>query len=314
MNSLSGKKIILTGASGFIGSVLQKNLLEAGAEICSIVNSSRNLINHSNLKIIKGDLTSSAFVRKIFAIDDYDLLIHLAAREYFGGVEGIVSDLDVNVRTTLLMLEEIRNLSNPPKIIFISSANTFGGVSDKYVNELTDPKPLSFWSYHKLLSEYYLRIYKKNFNLESVSLVIPNIYGFSLSKETTLRMSVNKIIYSALTKHRISLYENKQIKRNFIHLNDLVEAITALAIMNNWNSSRYIVSGSDGFSFNDIAQVLLEIDPNITINYDTRNLDDFEMRDYLLDPSQFIKDSGWEPRIAMHDGIIQTYDDLKCIL
>tara|TARA_B100000767_G_C19707847_1_gene511371 strand:+ start:151 stop:1110 length:960 start_codon:yes stop_codon:yes gene_type:complete len=310
-NLLNNKTILITGSSGYIGSKLLKRLEQLNVKIVALTKKKDALTNEKkNVEYVYGDISHNDFWKKIFLKYNFDYIFHLAALEYQGLNGSILKDLEINVKSTLILLDNINLLSNKPKIIFFSSVNIFGSIESESVTEESNPRPESYWSHHKILSQFYLEFYNKVYNIESLILILPNIYGFSQNLEVTMRMSVNKIISRVILNNEFTLYENCNIKRNFLYIDDLVEAIFSSLKIKKWNASKYLIGDNDHFSFSDIFRILKEVNKNIIKNQNPIQLDIFEMRNYKINVDKFKTETGWKTEFNFQRNIIKTYEDL----
>ena len=201
---LNNKIILVTGASGFIGSMVMEYLEKCDVKIVAFTRKRITPLNENKSIIYEsGDIAHDSVWEKLFLKYKFDYIFHLAALEYQGLNGNVLMDLEINVKSNLSLLDNIKLLPNKPKIIYFSSINIFGSIVSRNVTEESNPKPESYWSNHKLLSQYYFEFYHKFYNIESIILMLPNIYGFSSNLEVTMRMSVNKMISSAALDNEI---------------------------------------------------------------------------------------------------------------
>ena len=124
-----------------------------------------------------------------------------------------------------------------------------------------------------------------------------------------MRMSVNKIISRAILDNEFTLYENSNIKRNFLYVDDLVEAILSSLKIKKWNANKYLIGDNDHFSFSDIFRILKTVNKNIIKNQNPIQLDVFEMRNYKINVEKFKTETGWKAEFNFQQNIIKTYED-----
>ncbi len=307
---VNNKTILVTGASGFIGSRLLKYLEKFDVKIVALTRKRVSSVNESkSIEYECGEISHDDVWKKLFLKYNFDYIFHLAALEYQGLNGSILMDLEINVKSTVILLDNIRLLSNKPKIIFFSSINIFGSIGSKSVIEESDPKPESYWSHHKVLSQYYFEFYNKIYNIESIILMLPNIYGFSSNLEVTMRMSVNKMISRAILDNEVTLYKNSDIKRNFLYIDDLVNAILMSLKIKKWDASKYLIGDDSHYSFSDIFNILKGIDNKIIKNQNPVQLDAFEMRDYAVNVGKFKAETRWKVESSFQENIVNTYEN-----
>src|SRR3989344_7073077 len=158
------KKVFMAGATGFIGSMLTKRLIEADADITKV------------------DLR---WPEPWADIEKAEIIFHLAAHES-GNFEP-EKDLQVNALSVLYMLEACRRKNVSPKIIFASSSNLVGAPEEMPVDESFKDNPLTIFAVHKLMAEEYLKLYFRDFGIPSIALRLANVYGPSSDASLSLR-------------------------------------------------------------------------------------------------------------------------------
>jgi len=172
-------KILVTGGAGFIGSNVVDAYIEAGHEVTVLDNlrggKTENLNSKARFRLMD---VRSAEVKKLFAIEKFDVVNHHAAQMSVpASVEDPLYDADVNVRGFINVLEAAR-ANGTKKIIFISSGGAIYGEAEQYpASESCPTKPLSPYAITKLVSENYLKFYNHQYGLDYTTLRYANVYG-----------------------------------------------------------------------------------------------------------------------------------------
>ena len=218
------KKIIITGAEGFIATNLILKLskikgfnligIDSGIAKSSNKNFTNNLINHNLV-----DIASSSCLN---LIEGSDLIVHLAARGNV--VESLANPLEnfnANVYSTLILLEAMRK-TGVRNIVFSSTGGALMGNTPPPVNENSLPAPISPYGSSKLCCEGYLSSYASSFLINSISLRFGNVYGkFSSHKKGV----INNWIRSAIKDEEIEIFGNGKSTRDYIHVDDICDGI-----------------------------------------------------------------------------------------
>ncbi|MDD5759840.1 MAG: NAD-dependent epimerase/dehydratase family protein [Desulfobulbaceae bacterium] len=172
-------KILVTGGAGFIGSNVVDAYVAAGHEVVVIDNLfSGKLVNlNPKAKFYLMDIRS-AEVKKMFAIEKFDVVNHHAAQMSVpASVVDPAFDADVNVKGFLNLLEAAKD-NQVKKVVFISSGGAIYGEAKEYpTSEASHPVPLSPYAITKAVSEQYLAFYHHQYQLDYTVLRYANVYG-----------------------------------------------------------------------------------------------------------------------------------------
>ena len=237
-------KIIILGGSGYIGSVLIKNLL-ANKHKIKIIDTfwfGKNFENHKNLKIIKKDIRN---LKKNDFIG-YDTIIHLANIANDPSVElNPQLSWDVNVLGSIKICE-LAKATKIKKIIFSSSGSVYGISNKKNVTEETELHPLSVYNKTKMTAERIFLSYSDDIKI----IIIRPATVCGNSKRLRLDVSVNMLTYQAWKNKIITVMGGNQIRPN-IHINDLCRIFSFFL---NRNMSGIYNAGFENLSILNIAQ------------------------------------------------------------
>ena len=290
--SYIGKTILITGGTGYIGSLLVESFMKIP---CTVIVSTDDVSNKS--------------MWENFIDSNIDFIFHLAAIEV--GHDTIERDLNVNAVSVLHMLQTCVEKKCNPKIIFSSSTNVFGNVDEDVVNENTKSNPPAEWSAHKLLAENYLRIYSSRHGLETVILRLPNVYGPVPKRETINRMVINKVIKYGIENKQLKLYGNKDCYRDFIFVEDVVDAFMKIGLTDDFNGSFFVVGSNELVTISDVWNTIAEKIGDVPITVDDVELNPIEMRSFLGDYTKLNEVTGWKPEVNLETGIERTVKDLR---
>lgn len=239
-----------------------------------------------------------------------DLIFHLAAVEY-GAANDPYSDLHTNAVSVLHLLECCSETTQTPEIIFSSSSNIFGAARNLPITEGHKDSPVSLWSLHKLLAEEYLKIYHMTHGIKSVSLRLSNVYGPSTSKKLTNRMSLNKMIAMAVEKGKLTLFNNSSCKRDWLYIDDAVEAFIMSALVEKEQPRTFLIGSDDSQTIENVANIIKEItkklcDKKVVISKKYNKLSQMAMRNYEPDCTLFKKTASWVPTYDIAKGVEKT--------
>ncbi len=217
-------RIVVSGGAGFIGSRLVRKLAHSGHEIVIVDDLSKgslvgikDLLDAGVVKLNKHDIRVVDGLGEM--LRGCDALIHLAAVSTVPEAEADLSKaFTVNVVGTENLLK-ISAETGLDRIVFASSAAVYGD-NPRAVSENTKPNPLGVYGSTKLLGERLLESYSRSHNIKSVALRIFNVYGGERGTGV-----VDSFLRSCLEDKPLTIYGNGRHVRDFIHLDDVVEAI-----------------------------------------------------------------------------------------
>jgi nucleoside-diphosphate-sugar epimerase len=305
------KKVLVTGASGYIGSMLSQKL--ANIECSLLLHSHKNKLKISNPKAnieqFTGNISPLGSWDKL--VLDVDVIFHLAEHHY--NTFDPEKDLSITAQPVLSLLETLRNQNNKPQIVFASSSNLVGYVSTLPVNENFSDNPLTIYAIHKKLAEYYLEYYFREFGIPSITLRLANVYGPSQDREITKRAVLNLIIDRALSGGSVKLFSNKDKIRDFVYIDDVVEAFL-LAGSETGDGNYYLIGSEERQTFKNAVYFISESikkknGKKLEILFDNETvISDIEKREFVADVSKFTNLTGWKPKVSLAEGIDKTLD------
>jgi len=286
-------KILITGASGYIGCVLTDFLLEKKFKVIALDTQwfGSNLKKHKNLKIIKKDYRN---------INDLDLkkveaVIHLANIANDLGAElNPQLSWNINVLGTIKFLDLCKK-NNIKQFIYASSGSVYGIKKEKKVTEDLSLMPISLYNKTKMIAEKVLLSYSKYMKTHIIRPA--TVCGYS--KRLRLDVSVNMLTYQALKFKKITVLGGKQIRPN-LHIKDMVR------IYHHFLKNKNIPIGCYNAGFENISIINLAKKIKKSINCKIIIKKSNDPRSYRLNSDKLIK-TGFKQKYFVKDGI----EDIK---
>jgi len=307
-------KILVTGGLGFIGSHLVESLSKKNHKIMVLT---KTLSKKSNIpksikkiNIKKIDITNFNQVGKIIENFKPDAIIHLAGNtSHSMSFEKPLQDVDSNTKTTLFLLEKIKNLNLSCKFILGSTFIVIGKPKKLPVTEKTPCNPTTIYGTNRLASEHLCKIYHKVYGINTNIFRITNSYG---PREQIIpnKNAVNFLIHQALTKKKISIYNNGEFFRDLIYVNDVINGINTI-LKKGKPGELYWISSGKKLWFKKLGIILqkftnCEIDFPLTPKY-TKKVD---VGNFVVNNSK-LKKLGWKPKTSINHGIKETLEFFK---
>lgn len=227
------KKILVTGAQGFIGSNVTKELLRRGYGVIAVDDLSAGLsnlhgINNANLEFYKEDIRNTEKMARY--LQDADGVIHEACRVVAASTQDLTTDLDVNARGTLQLLQLARD-AGVNAFVYASSASVYGDTGDEAAHEEMKPNPSSPYAISKLAGEHYALHLDDTESMRTVALRYFNVIGEG-QNEHGVYGGVVPIFFDRLAKgENLRIYGDGSHTRDYTHVND-VARITVDTLFN----------------------------------------------------------------------------------
>lgn len=264
--------ILVTGGAGYIGAELVSKLEEnqAVSKIIVYDNLARKnfgfftnyAFNKSKVEFIEGDLLDSRKLRK--AIKNIDIVYHLAALTDKNPLLDSHSFEQVNHWGTSELINAVEE-SDVKKVIYLSSTAVYG-TSENMVNEQTEPHPDTFYATSKLRGEEQVR---RLFDTKKCYILrLANVYGYA----PCLRFDgvINKFMFDANFKNRISIMGNGRQYRNYIHIDHVVSTLQKFIEVEPESGLFNLVDKN--LQVLDIVEILQEIYPGLEFIFINQHL------------------------------------------
>jgi len=253
-------KVGVTGGAGYIGSTLVIKLLKQGDEVVSVDN--QMIGDYSFLANDQLGRKAEQIVGDIRDLDllvekwkDCDAIAHLAA------LPGLVlcneqpeEAVSVNVFGTYQVMEAARKL-DINRVVFCSSAATYGVPIKMPVTEEHPQRPLNLYGVTKVSGEQIIDTYYDNYGIETVNLRFGNIYGVGLY--TRWGTVIPKFVNQAVNGEKITVYGDGEYSRDFVHVQDITKAMMLGMTTPNVGGQAFNVGG-ETLTINEIAAMTME--------------------------------------------------------
>lgn len=255
--------------------------------------------------LAEGDIRNEAHC--LVCSGGMDVIVHLAANTGVGpSVEDPRGDMVSNVVGTFNMLEAARQ-GQAKRFIFASSGAPAGEVEPPIHEELA-PHPVSPYGASKLAGEGYCSAFYRTFGLESVCLRFGNVYGPGSGHKSSV---VAKFIKKALSGEALEIYGDGKQTRDFIYIEDLIQAILLAASIAEAAGETFQIATSSEHTVNELVELMLPIlkavgSDGIRVIHGEQRLGD--VRRNYSDTSKAFKWLGWTAEVELSEGIGKTVD------
>jgi len=297
---MKNKQVLVTGGAGFIGSNLVKYLIANGNSVTVLDNFmsgyASNLEPFPSLEIINGDVRDKIAVEK--AMHGVEVVFHLAASVgNKRSIENPILDAEINILGTLQVLETARKVG-VRKIVTSSSAGIFGELKTMQIKEDHPVEPDSPYGCTKLCEEKLCLAYARLYPIEAICLRYFNVYGPNQCYDAYGNV-IPIFVFRMLRNEPIIINGDGEQTRDFVHVDDVVQANIKAADTNGLSGAFNIASGKS-VTINHLVELITKGKDSI-IEYGPERLGD--VRHSLADISFAYQKLNYTPTIDLEIGI-----------
>ena len=309
------RTVLITGGLGFIGSNLARRLVALGARVL-LVDSlipkyGGNIANIAGIetavRVNIADVRDEHGMR--YLVQGQDFIFNLAGQvSHLDSMTDPYTDLEINARSQLSILEACRHGNPAAKIIFASTRQIYGKPSYLPVDEQHPLQPVDVNGINKLAGEWYHIVYHNVYGLPTVSLRLTNTYGPRMRVKDARQTFLGWWIRQLLEGQTLQIYGDGRQLRDFNYVDDAVEALLLAATREEANGQIYNLGGDDPISLLDLAELMIAIQGRgryeiIPFPPDRKQID---IGDYYGDYRKIRSELGWQPRTTLREGLTRT--------
>lgn len=309
-------RVLITGGLGFIGSNLARRLVALGARV-TLVDSlvpeyGGNFFNiaglEDKLRVNISDVRDAHSMR--YLVQDQDFLFNLAGQtSHMDSMQDPFTDLEINSRAQLSILEACRHHNPAIRIVFASTRQIYGKPDYLPVDELHLLRPVDVNGVNKMAGEWYHILYHNVYGLQSCALRLTNTYGPAMRVKDARQTFLGIWVRLLLEGKAFEVWGGEQL-RDFTYVDDAVDAFL-LAALNPAAAGRVFNLGGDSVvSLAQTAQLLVEA--NGSGDYRMREFPSERKRidigDYYADDRLIRTLLGWAPQVTLAQGLAHTLD------
>jgi UDP-glucose 4-epimerase len=314
---MEGKKVLITGGLGFIGSNLARRLVHEGAEV-TVVDS---LIpeyggNPRNLHDIKDQVTMNfSDVRDPFSMNQLvqgqDYLFNLAGQtSHLDSMENPFTDLDINAKAQLSILEACRKHNPEIRIVFASTRQIYGKPQYLPVDEKHPSHPVDVNGVNKMAGEWYHIVYNDAYGISASVLRLTNTYGPRMRIKDARQTFLGIWIRNLLEGKPIQVFGDGRQRRDYNYVDDVVDALLLAATRPEAEGKIFNLGAREPISLEDTAKLMCELIEGanyekIPFPEDRKAID---VGDFVCDYRTFEKTFGWKPKVSFEEGISSSIE------
>jgi len=320
ISAYSGKRVLITGGIGFIGSNLARRLIELGADV-TLVDSLIPVYggNLFNVADIKARLTCNiSDVRDphamAYLVQDQDYLFNLAGQtSHMDSMADPRADLDINAAAQLTILEACRKANTGVKLVFASTRQLYGKPDYLPVDEAHPIRPVDVNGINKLAGEWYHLLYNNVYGIRACALRLTNTYGPAMRVKDARQTFLGIWVRSIIEGKPIKVFGDGKQLRDFNYVDDCVDALLLAGASDAANGKVYNLGSREVINLSDLAQMMVSLGYGgthelVAFPSERKAID---IGDYYSDFTLISNDLGWMPKIGLREGLGKTMEYYK---
>ena len=312
--TFKGRKVLITGGLGFIGSNLARRLVDLGARV-TLVDSlipeyGGNLFNIAGLEdqvqVNISDVRDQHSMR--YLVQGQDYLFNLAGQtSHMDSMEDPGTDLEINCRAQLSILEACRRYNPRIKVVFASTRQIYGKPDYLPVDEKHLLRPVDVNGINKMAGEWYHILYNNVYELRACALRLTNTIGPRMRIKDARQTFLGVWVRLLLEGKTFEVWGGEQL-RDFTYVDDVVDAFLLAAASKEANGEVFNLGCERVIGLKALADLLVEV--NGGGRYEIRSFPPDRKRidigDYYADYSRIRSVLEWEPKVSLREGLART--------
>lgn len=313
-NCYTGKKVLITGGLGFIGSNLARRLVGWGSEV-TIVDAlipeyggnRRNVVGiEDRLKVHVSDVRDHASLPDLVRHQDY--LFNLAGQtSHMDSMTDPETDLEINCRAQLAILEACRKHNPDIRIVFASTRQLYGRPEKLPVAETHPLHPVDVNGINKQAGESFHLLYSQVYGIRSTVLRLTNTIGPRMRVKDARQTFVGVWIRALVEDRPFEVWGGEQL-RDFTYVDDAVEAFLLAAARDEAIGKAYNLGGPPPVTLRGLAELLIELVPNrrFALKEFPADRKQIDIGDFYADYQLIEEQLGWHPRMTLRESLEKT--------
>lgn len=311
----AGRRVLVTGGLGFIGSNLVRELVALGAEVrvidALLPDCGGDAFNIADVRdrvdVHIADVRQEASTS--FLVRGQDVVFNLAGQvSHIDSMRDPAGDLELNCRASLALLEACRRVNPHTKVVYAGTRQVYGRPDSLPVTEAHLVRPTDINGIHKAAAEQYHLVYNNAWGVRACSLRLTNVYGPRQLVRHDRQGFIGWFIRLALEGREIQIYGDGAQLRDFVYVDDVVDAFLRAGAADACNGQVFNVGGTAPVSHRELVSVLVELAGSGTCRFvewpaDKKAID---IGSVYSDSSRLAAATGWTPQTALAGGLART--------
>jgi len=310
------RRVLVTGALGFIGSNLCRTLADLGARVLAVdsllPDYGGNLFNldgyEDRVRINIADVRGHGMS---YLVRDQDVLFNLAGQvSHIDSMTDPFTDLEINCRSQLWILEAVRQNNPEVKIVYAGTRQVYGKPQRLPVDESHLLNPADVNGINKISGELYHLVYHSVYGIRASSLRLTNTFGPRQLIRHNRQGFIGWFIRQAVLGETIQLFGDGTQRRDFNYVDDVVDAFLRAGAMDAADGQVFNLGGEEPVSLLTLARMLVDIAGAgaYTLTPFPPDRKRIDIGDFYADTTKIRKTLGWAPQVPLREGLERTID------
>jgi len=311
-----GKRALVTGGLGFIGSNLARKLVELGAKVTLVDcllpqfgGNRRNLAGiERRVRVRVADIRDHAGLARL--VRGQDFVFNLAGQtSHWDSMVDPAMDLDINGRAQLALLEACRKYSPQTRIVFASTRQIYGRPDYLPVDEKHPLRPVDVNGINKLAGESFHLLYARVHGLAATALRLTNTIGPGMRIKDARQTFVGVWIRAVVEGKPFEVWGGRQ-RRDFTYVDDAVEAFLRAAVSPAAVGKAFNLGGPPSVTLLQLAQLLVEVagTGSFQVRKFPADRSKIDIGDYYADGRLIARRLGWRPTTDLRTALARTLE------
>ncbi len=311
-----GRRVLVTGGLGFIGSTLARALVGLGARVRAV---DALLPDYGGDPFNLQDVRDAVEVHVVDLRDEpamnllvqgQELVFNLAGQvSHIDSMRNPVLDLEMNCRAHLTLLEACRRFNPDTKVVYAGTRQVYGRPERLPVDEGHLVRPTDVNGIHKAAGEQYHLVYNSAYGLRGCSLRLTNVYGPRQLIRHNRQGFIGWFVRLALEGREIELFGDGSQLRDLLYVDDAVDAFLRAGAADACNGQVFNVGGNEPVSLRELVALLIELAGSGTFRlvdwpHEKKTID---IGSFYADSSRLAAAAGWTPQVPLRDGLERTF-------
>ena len=310
-----GRRVMITGGLGFIGSNLAQRLVDHQADVlivdAMIPDYGGNLFNiegiRDRVRVNVSDIRTTTVIDTL--IRDQEIIFNLAGQvSHIDSMRDPFTDLEINCRAQLSILEACRQHNPRVKVVFAGTRQVYGRPERLPVDERHLVHPADVNGVNKAAGEYYHLLYNNVFGIRACSLRLTNVYGPRQLIKHNRQGFIGWFIRMAIEDSEIQIFGDGSQMRDFVYVDDAAEAFLRAGATDGCDGEVFNVGGTEPISHRDLVELLLDVAGTGRVRYvpwpdEKKRID---IGSFYSDSTKFRTATGWCPAVGLREGLART--------